>query len=86
MREVLVSIENKMTARGVRTPPLKSRQDKSTPPRWTQRHYKLDSDTEVKSPLNRRHEAYKEKKKKRAAEQKTRKATKIASKKTGSLI
>ena len=70
LREILASIENKMTNREPRTPPRQCRQEEVTPPQRERRHYKSDSETEPESPPDRTQEAYKQKRKKKAADQK----------------
>ena len=54
LREILVSIENKMTTREPRTSPRQRRREEGTPPRRERRHYESDSEMEQELPSNQK--------------------------------
>ena len=87
LREILASIENKMTTRTPRTPPRQRRREEVTPPRRERRHYESDSETEPESPPDRTQEAYDQKRKqsKKATDQrKKREKASAAARRTAS--
>ena len=69
LREILASIKNKMPNREPRTAPRQSQQEEVTPPRRERQHYESDSEAKPELPPDQTQEAYKQKQKKRAADQ-----------------